>query len=258
MWKQTSASSKWISRSLRTTASTFSVLALFAACGADSSSTPDPVEAAVGAIGVTSESGGGRSCLGDYSDDLCKLLGEEMVRSHFPEMPEDAEQESRNKGFNMCMYSWPGPRMGSQEVAGRVIEYGLDDRVAMQWLRVLDVDDPLARFRNSYRAMTPEEKAEMAGRFRQGMAEKVEKGEITEQGAEIGEGLGAGLIDGLTFEAVAGVGTAAAWGGTGDQPSLKVLDGDTEFEIVVDVYEEEDRNRQAAIEIAAQVLETCD
>jgi hypothetical protein len=201
---------------------------------------------------------GASSCLDSYSDKICDLLTEEMVRSRVSDMPAEVKQRAQTSGFTMCSYSWPGPRTGSREIAGQVIEYSIKDTVAIKWLRVLKTDDPLGRFKNSYRAMTPEEKAKAMEALRKATDKKVQDGELSEDGAKIGDDLGSGLLSTLRFEVVEGVGTAAAWGGTGENSSLKVLDRDTEFEVVVDVYEDEARNREIAINVAKTIVAVCD
>jgi len=229
------------------------VFGIVAACSGGTSSEPRNSDIAEAVAGDE-----GSSCLGEYADKLCELLTEEMVRSQFPEMPEDVEPESRTSGFNMCRYAWPGPRMGSREIGGMVVEYELKDVVEIKFLKVLRRDDPLATFRNSYHTLTPEEKKRAAEAFREGMDKKVKDEELSKEGGEIGEAMGTGLLDNLRYESVDGVGTAAAWGGSGGQLSLQVLHRDTKFEVLVDVYEEETRNREAAVALALQVVAVCD
>ncbi len=229
------------------------LIGMTTACSGGTSSEP-----AISDTGGTEAGSGGSSCLGEYTDKICELLTEEMVRAQFPEMPEEFKTSTRTTGFNMCNYNWMGSRKGSREVGGMVIEYELKDVVSIQFLKVLKQEDPLAFFHNSYRTLTPEEKEKQAESFREQMDKQAKKAELSEEGQEMGEALGTGILNSQKYESVDGVGTAAAWGGMAGQKSLQVLHHDTKFELLVDVYEEEARNLEAAVALARKILAFCD
>jgi hypothetical protein len=229
------------------------VLALFVACDEEKPSDNGSPKKAGGTPAGDSIPRGS-SNLGKYADKPCELLTEDMVRAEIPGMPAEVEHSTGTKRLRFCQYSWAGPRKASREVMGRKIEYPVNDSVSLKWIRVLDAKDPLAYFRNSYRPLTEEEKAELKARMQKRMDEKAAKGDVSRETANAGGKMAGGMIGGLRFERVEGVGTAAAWGGTMGSYGLKVLDRDTEFEISVDVYEDDAKNRDAAIRLAKKIL----
>ncbi|MEN8149686.1 MAG: hypothetical protein ABFS86_07670 [Planctomycetota bacterium] len=176
------------------------------------------------------------------------------VRAVIPGLPADAEHYTGTKTLKVCQYSWPSERKASREVMGRKIEYAVDNVVCLKWIRKVKSKDPLGRFRNSYKTMTPEEKAQAKEAFERAMAAKVESGEVSRDGKKIGTSTTGSMVDSLRFDAVDGVGTAAAWGGTKDSIGLKVLDVDWEFEVVANVSDDETKNREAAIALAKRIL----
>ena len=154
----------------------------------------------------------------------------------------------------MCQYSWPSDRKASREVMGNTIEYSVDNVVCLNWIRKVKSKDATRWFKNAYKTMTPEEKAQMKAAFDKAMNKKVESGEISRDGMKLGAGITDKMFAGLSFESVSGVGTAAAWGGMKDSVGLKVLDSDWEFEISVNVSADDAKNREASIALAKKIL----
>ncbi|MDX1604605.1 MAG: hypothetical protein R3202_00350, partial [Candidatus Competibacterales bacterium] len=110
-------------------------------------------------------------------------------------------------------------------------------------------------FRTAYRTPTEEEKAEIEKQ----LAEQIEKEDaaedLTDEQKNMGKGIVGGAVGNMKYEAVDGLGRAAAWG----KSHLVVLHHDTKFQVdVIDAYEESEKNRQAAIEIAKAVLANCE
>ena len=221
---------------------------LFAACDEEKSS----------GNGGSASGSGGSSNLADYADNPCDLMSADDVRSVVPDLPADATHYTGTKSLKMCQYTWPSDRKATRTVMGRTIEYAVENTVCLNWIRKVRGTDALAWFKNAYRAMTPEEKAQMKAALEKAMDEKVESGEVSRDAKKVCTSTSGGMIDTLRFENVDGVGTAAAWGGTKDSVGLKVLDGDWEFEIQVDVSEDEAENRAAAIALAKKVLANAD
>ncbi|HVS15907.1 MAG TPA: hypothetical protein VMV46_18445 [Thermoanaerobaculia bacterium] len=207
------------------------------------------------------EAAAGPSCLAEHVEDLCGLLTEELVRARIPEAPAELERESRppSMGFNVCSYAWRGGRRTTMKVLDREIEAEVEDLVALQWVRPVRGDDKLARFRNQYRAPTHEERARLREAMEEALDEAAVEGEVSAAGAEAGKGLASAVsASAVEFEEVSGVGDAAAWGGAGpSRKGLKVLDGDHEMEVVVEVSDDPEIDRSLAIDLARDILARC-
>ena len=81
---------------------------------------------------------------------------------------------------------------------------------------------------------------------------------LTKDQKEMAAGMSKGFLNNMKYEAVEGVGTAAAWGGVGaGGSSLKVLDGDTEFEIRANISEVEADNKKLAAALARSLIASC-
>jgi hypothetical protein len=226
-------------------------LALTLAVGFMSCDEDAPQSSTGGSMG----SGGAPSKLAQYVDDPCALLTEEMVRAVVPKMAAEVEHQTGAGSMKFCSFAWDGSRKAATEVGGQTIESPVADTVSLKWLRKARGDDPLAYFQNAYRTPTPEELAKLQEQMRKALEKKVAEGTISESAARTGEGVGKSMFSGARFEAVEGVGTAAAWGGAAGTPGLKVLSGDMEFEISVNAYEDEAKNRDASIRLAKAILE---
>jgi hypothetical protein len=173
---------------------------------------------------------------------------------------------------NGCSYTWDGgrktaPKPAESDAAGGdanpyasaldSLKYGrpIPDTVAFKSIRQLDAENPLADFERRWRAPTDAERAALAQRMDEKMDEARMEGKLSESGAATGSSLGRSLAAAsISYEAVAGVGSAARWGGIGAQRLLMVLDGATEFEVLVEVSDDESVNRDTAISIARDLL----
>jgi hypothetical protein len=234
-----------------------SVTGLISGCGSETKSAATSQTSKPQSANQADVTTGGKSCLLEYTEKLTDLLTENMIRKHIPGMPVDVELYAGTKTLKMSSYTWPSTRKASREIAGQVIEYNIANEVTLKWLRPIKGDDPLARFKRMYRTLTPEEEKKIAAEFNKAMDEQAEAKKLTEDGTKMGKDLAAGLMKGLRFENVHGVGTAAAWGGTAGQYGLRVLDRDTEFELVVNVSADEARNRELSIALAKDILDMC-
>lgn len=255
---------------------------LFGACSSDSDGSAAD-EAASQATAA--------SCIASYAERPCDLLTEAMVREHLPAPPDSLAQEDvgamlaergmssniAGVAMNGCVYSWDGGRTMNREdvldtgegeedgsgayreaFRGMLQNIPVDNTVALRAIQVLEADDPRARFEQRWRAPTAEERDALAERMGEAMDEAREEGRVSDQGAEMGREMGEGLAQAeIAFETVADVGTAARWGGMGDAPALKVLDGATEFEVSVDITDDDAANRDVAIALARALLATC-
>lgn len=227
------------------------------------------------------------SCIAGYTERPCELLTESLVRRHVTvdaaieqvdvgarmARPGRKPRANRTAAFNGCTYSWKGgrtttrsPLTATTQVNPAVAaalenltrEIPVADRVEIRSILVLPDKDPLARFTAKWREPTPEERADLERRMNEAMEKARQEGKVSGTGAGAGRQLGRSVTRApVTFEPVDGVGTAARWGGVGDDRALKVLHIDTEFSVVVSVSDDEAANRTLAIAIARDVIGRC-
>lgn len=258
-------------------------LAVLGACGgSDSSSAGEP------RVSSPAASATGGSCIAGYAGNPCGLLTEDLVRAHVPAAPAQIERTDIAERLaslgmhvdsvggiaqNGCRYDWDGGRTRTRQISlgpesnsaiadalqGLNSNLPVDDTVAFNSIRVLEHEDPVARFERKWSTPTAEDRARLAQAIDEKMDEAREEGQLGEPGAEAGSDIGRSLAEmPIRFEAVEGVGTAARWGGLGNERELMVLDGNTEFAVAVDVADNEAKNREVAIVLARDLLTRCD
>jgi hypothetical protein len=227
-------------------------------------------------------------CLATFADRPCDLLSVALVQRHVDSLPADAEAEDmaavlKERGisppsyggvvYNGCSYSWDGGRKTAPKPAADPDAAGTDtnpyasaldglkynrpieDTVVFKSIQLLETDDPLALFERKWQAPTDAQREALAEQMEQKMEEAREEGRLSETGAATGSNLGRAMASAaIDFQVVEGVGSAARWGGVGAHRSLMVLDGATEFEVAVDVSNDDAVNRNAAIGIARDLL----
>jgi hypothetical protein len=192
------------------------------------------------------------SCVADYIKKPCSLLSPELVKSAIPDLPADMEK-SEIPQLTSCTYEWPGDRTMSVKMMSGTIEAAVPNDVSIKWIKK---DVALERFKNSYRTMSEEEKAQASAAMKKAMAEKTK--DMSDDKKALVAGLSGSFMNNIKFETIDGIATAAAWGGAGmGGNSLKVLDGSTEFEIVANVSNDAGENKKMAIEIAKKVIASC-
>ena len=262
-------------------------VAVFTGCGGAESSNAEEPEGEGRAAKAA-----GASCIATYAENPCDLLTEALVREHVPGAPAAIERtdvgerlaslgvSSRAPGGiaqNGCRYGWEGGRTRSlQSPLGKSAEtesekamadalrsltqnLPIDDTVAFTSIQAVEAEDPVARFERKWSAPTEADRELLAERMDEKMEETSREGKVSESGAELGRGMGRSLSRAsISYEAVEGVGTRARWGGLGSERELRVLDGDTEFAVAVDVSDDEATNHELAVALARDLLARCD
>jgi hypothetical protein len=264
----------------------FCTLAMASCSEVEQASDKDATETAAAPVTVTADTTGA-SCLASFVDRPCDLLTDELLRQHVPALPADAERVDiaasmiergikppsfKGMAVNGCSYTWDSgrktaPKPAASDAAGGDanpyasaldrLKYDrpIPDTVAFKSIQVLEEADPLVRFESKWSAPTDAERAALAQRMDEKMDEARQEGKLSESGAATGSSLGRSLSSAsISYEAVEGVGSAARWGGIGTQRSLMVLDRATEFEVLVEVSDDQSVNRDAAIGIARDLL----
>ncbi len=199
----------------------------------------------------------GSSCIVDYIDKPCELLTAELIKVDFPLLPDQVEKQEVLQ-LQSCAYIWPSDgRISTMKVAGKEMEIPVSNEIGIKWIRQKGGDNALQYFRNAYHTPTEEEKASAAAAMDRALEER--SGELTQGQKSMASGMTKGFMNEMKFESLDNIGTAAAWGG-GAGPiasSLKVLDNDTEFEIVANISADDAINKALASDIAKSVIASC-
>ena len=151
--------------------------------------------------------------------------------------------------YQAVSYTWPGTRKKSMTMMNKTIEIVIDDEVTFGVVREMDPE----RFDRTYRTPTEEDKKYM----REQMAKALDTSSIaaTEAHKKAGSSLVEGVMDGIAFEAVDGVGDDAAW--DVKDSALIVLTGDVVFKVKVDVELDWRSNMKRAIPLAQRIMASC-
>lgn len=204
-----------------------------------------------------------RSCLHDFTGDLCDLLDPAVAAPFFPGTPERKGYKSGERGMlSSCGLSYESPtETQTLEVGTTTMTVPVSYTVSINSFEPSEAKDPLARFRSSYKTLTAEEAADVRRKMDEGLKAKRDAGEIDQETYENAKGF-SGVVGKATYEDVPGVGTAAAWGGVvmkqaPNAANLYVLDGDYTFSVAADMGSPE-QSKAAAIAVAKSILARCD
>jgi phenylpyruvate tautomerase PptA (4-oxalocrotonate tautomerase family) len=224
-------------------------------CSTGSESTPSSPEAAVEravAGAPTSDGTDANACLLAYQtkyDELLPLTRAAQAAGLSADQAEtDYSRVMKNPQYHEVQYKWPSNRVRTIAVAGRTMDVPRDNIVGLGGMRAMNVE----YFRNSYRAVTADEKAELDRKI----DTSEEKGLETEQQKAIAKRL-TGVIAEVTraYRDVAGVGEAASFNTV--ESKLYVLDRGVSFAVLADVSDDPDANERLAVGLARQILANC-
>lgn len=219
------------------------------ACGGKETSTPDSFEEAV----ELAESKGLFEAAKAYEGKLDQLLTLEMAASTMglpaTEADMDYNKTLSNPSFHALNFTWDRGRTRPMTVANMTVQVPDLDRLELSGIQEISKSD----FEYQYRIMTPAEIQEMELQMKQALQDRVSKGEITQEQADLAGGMSEGLMGNQTREMVSGVGEAATW--MPEDGSLYVFQGGLMFRLTINQGEEEAMLKQKLIALAAQIIE---
>lgn len=204
----------------------------------------------------SSKSSAEKSCISSFIKTPCALLTTEVVKKEFSQFPADAEKKEIVQ-IKSCSYSWPSKgRIKIMKIAGREMEIPVSSEIGISWIKKKDIKTALPSFRNAYRTLSEEEKKRAAAAMQKALDERSEG--LTESQKKMASGMSKGFLNNMKYESVEGVATAAAWGGAGaGGSSLRVLDGDTEFQLSVNISDVDADNKKLATSLAKSLITSC-
>lgn len=200
-----------------------------------------------------------KSGLADFVSKLPDLLKRDRLDAIFETSGVEAEFEQTSmRSVNSVSWSWPGDRVRKITVGANSMEVPRPNQVAITNFKVLSDSehgpkDGKTYVERTYRSISAEEMAATQERMKEQLQKKVEKGEITQEQAQLAGGLGGGIMGKeRKVESIEGVGDVARW--TESDRSLAVGHGDVFFQLTVDISDDSAINRDKAIALAKEIL----
>jgi hypothetical protein len=210
---------------------------------------------------------GGNTCLLDFNEKYDQYLTEDLVISvtGFSKDVMDFEYSKalKNPAYHSVSYKFKNKRRG--KVQGLDMELELKDAITITSIKPMSMND----FSTTYKVVTDEqlkvanqtiddvvdgkiEDKEVAARLKEAEERGIDK--KTTKGA-IGVMKGAFEKVGKSYTPVEGLGDAATWNTYSN--NLNVLQNGVQFELSVDVSNDQEKNREVAIAIAKLLLKKC-
>ncbi|MCG8464390.1 MAG: hypothetical protein MI750_06000 [Xanthomonadales bacterium] len=197
-------------------------------------------------------------CILAAKDDPCAIMSDAAVRESFGLAEQELSYQQIAMGNPSCRASWNGGRQQSIDLgAAGTHSTAVDDEAGIN--SIIMINDDVERAAQMFAMQTRSRSAEEKRKLAEHTAEQVGRSEsIDEEHQEMAQDFARSMMSKLDYQAVEGVGDAAAWGGVGRFKQLAVRVANVRFEVSVTVAEDEAKNREAAIEFAKNVLSYCE
>lgn len=203
----------------------------------------------------------GNPCLLNFQGKLNQLLTQDMViavTGFSPEVVTTTYKENENPKYEYLNYKFKNKRMG--EIEGVKGQFELSDVITLRSLHPMTQEE----FMRNYKEITAEENEAM----KEHLSKEVETNEDIDQirknanelSKEEVKKTGGKLLDSFkeistAYTKVSGVGDLASWNSITEV--LYVLHKDTHFELYINASNDDETNKNMAIELAKKILQTC-
>lgn len=189
---------------------------------------------------------GAGHCLQQHAGKLDTLLTKQDIAPYVGDAAGKVETDYEKQFEDHITYTWPSDRtmtmMGST--------YPADSKIGLGGLKTYSGEGhPVQWFKSRHHNMTQKEKKK---------AHAAINAQLQKQGqtaGSAGNAITGAATSGIKFDAVSGVGDAAAWDYL--DKALAVLTGDTEFKVFAEVSADTDRNKAVARKLANSILADC-
>ena len=187
-----------------------------------------------------------------YEGKLNELLTLEMAANTMGFPAEDADVDYNttmsNPSFHAINYTWDRGRTRPMTVANMTIQVPDLDRLELSGIQEISKNE----FEFQYRVLTPEEIQESNQLMKDALQDRVTKGEITQEQADLAGGLGDGLVGNQIREIVSNVGQAATW--MPEDGSLYVYQGGLMFRLTINQGEDAQILKEKLIKLASEII----
>lgn len=187
-----------------------------------------------------------------YEGKLDELLTLEMAARTmgFPAEEADVDYNTTlsNPSFHALNFTWDRGRTRPMTVANMTVQVPDLDRLELSGIQEISQKD----FEFQYRVLTQEEVQESNQLMKDALQDRVSKGEITQEQADLAGGLGEGLVGNQTREIVSDVGQAATW--MPGEGTLFVFQDGLMFRLSINQAADSRELKQKLITLAADIL----
>jgi hypothetical protein len=221
---------------------------LFLVCSAAACNQPssNPVEELKNPMKTTTKAAA------EFNGMLNELLTPEMAAAisgyDIAGVKEKYSQVLKDPSTHNLRYEWKKGRTRKIDIGNNGTLIPVPDFVEISWVK----NTSLSKFKSDYRTPTPEELEKINAMMDKQMEGKVAEGKISQEHAGLGKGLAESLGKGVSFDPVANTGDYAVW--NKKQKELKVFYNVLEFEITVELGDDETLNKEKSISLAKRII----
>lgn len=224
------------------------IIALAAGLGGCSDSADSDKSANTGSASAS----GAEACLVRAEESPCDLLSAETLKRFIPGEVDLRPQEIA--GQHLCQANWEGGRTRVFEVGGQKIEAAISDALMLGSISRLGDREADAARRFEERRSTPTQVRKDA--MTEAAQDRVD-GAVDEKYKGMANDFAARMMNSITFEPVAGIGDAAAWGGPGKSKQMWVRLGRYEFTVRLERSSDQGAIKEDNVELARALVDAC-
>lgn len=206
---------------------------------------------------------GPKSCLSQYDDKIADILPLELVKAAFDLGSAEPEQKVQDHpSLKGVSWSWDSDRTRDMNMGGQTIPLPVSNQVSISQFKLLDQaefgpKDAKTYVESNFRSISAEEMSRIQAQMQEQIQKRVEKGEMTAEQAKLAGGMSEGFMGTeRVVDTIEGVGDACRW--TAKDKTLAIGHRNVFFTLYVDVTQDNDVNRDKAIEVAKAILAECD
>jgi len=166
------------------------------------------------------------------------------------EAEKDYNQVLKNPVTHSVSYQWEKDRNQQikNPINGKMMDIPTKDFIQLSWVK----NTTLKEFKFNYHTPTAEELANADKAMNEKANEMQQQGKVDASQAEMAKGMASEMAKGLSFDEIKDVGEYAVW--NNKQKELKVFYKGIEFQITVELSDDEKINKQKTIETAKLII----
>ncbi len=190
----------------------------------------------------------------EFNGKLDQLLTLEMASEISgyvaTEAEKDYNQVLKSPVTHLVSYQWEKGRNQQikNPINGKMMDIPAKDFIQLSWVK----NTTLKEFKFNYHTPTAEELANADKAMNEKANEMQQQGKVDASQAEMAKGMASEMAKGLSFDEIKDVGEYAVW--NNKQKELKVFYKGIEFQITVELSDDEKINKQKTIETAKLII----
>jgi len=191
----------------------------------------------------------------EFSGKLDELLTLEMA-AKCSELPKDLAKINYNKftkspEMHSLRYDWESDRVRTIEFSGRSIEVPMTNSIELSWVKASTPKEFTANYHNP----TKEEMENAKNAMKAKENELVKEGIVTKDQVGMADDMATSMMENYKVIDVPNLGDKAAWIQRKMGNELKVLYRGVEFQLTIDLSDDENANKAKSIELARQIID---